>query len=331
MIIKQLFGIKKLLYAGLFVGNIIMAAQYPVGGLFGANHDARFITNKRFFKAPLTQYTNSSAYWSCDNGLFNRGIEFFKDEAGSKFVLKHQLRKQDSIHDILGCRIGQVLGDYLVNAVIPAPISISSQLKFSYGEATLHTHAPGIEVDNIPELSEAINIKKGLGLADRNNLKSITIHKDIAKIMALNLYLDDRDCHGYNLFYDWDTDHFCAIDKGLVFRTMHYWFKSDYHGHKLDNILPHDLLATKACDFLETIKKDNLSAKEIDSLKQVSTTLKSLMAEYPSMRIHSEWMDIAQDLKFEYPEESKEDISILVDYNHHENKRLVRLIDKLIS
>jgi hypothetical protein len=304
-----------------------------VGTLSAQEHS----NDEPFFKEPLIRDTSISkllisASWSFwgNPGGFNCAIDFLKDQTGSQFVVKRQPTKEYSIHEVLGARIGQTLGKNFVNKVIPAPANLVAP----YGIATLHTHAIGTETSNYDyALENKINIQNGL--ASKLNLSSITYNEDLAKLVAFHLYLDDRDCHSNNLFYDFESDHFCAIDKGLIFPTSYYFAE---HQNDLNRVFPmhcvrdgqsNQLLATSACDFLETVQKDNLSSKEINALKVVSTTLISLMAAYPPAKIHTEWMTLAEDLDFKYSDETKENISILVEYNHHENKRLVKLIDKL--
>jgi hypothetical protein len=287
--------------------------------------------DETFFKEPLNEYGLQRGLCGT-SGDFNNGIQFFQDQAGSKFVLKRQPTKEYSIHEVLGARIGQILGESLVNKVIPAPADLATP----YGTATLHTHAMGTEVRSSC-IRSRVDIKEGI--ANYENLKSISWNKDLAKIVALNLYLDDRDSHQDNLFFDITSHRFCAIDKGLIFQTSYDCKYANNSEFGLHYILParyrqgyyrfDQLLASDACDFLEFIKKEELTAGEIQALKEVNTTLQSLIAAYPPAKIHAEWMALAEDLDFKYPDETKENISILVEYNHHENKRLVKLIDKL--
>jgi hypothetical protein len=318
---KKIISRKKLLFTTLILYAHILSAQ----------QQEKNTDDTPFFREPLSKYTKED--WE-NNGEFNEGIEFFYDQMGAQFVLKHQSTPELAIHEILGGRVGKTIGKNLVNEVIPAPIHIPSEKKFSYGQATLHTHAPG-------RAAHCISIKTGL--AHFKNLEHITENEDLAKIVALNFHLDDQDCNKNNLFFDPHTNHYCAIDKALIFRSTYnlkngynhtYIDHNSYQSYKLQYILPtalhnNQLLATDACDFLENIKKEDLSTAQIDALKLVGTTLKSLMIEYPPTKLHSEWMNIAQDLNFHYPDETKEDISILIEYNNHENKRLLSLIDKI--
>jgi len=313
-----------------YLKSFVLINSVAITSILCAQQQQQDNSNENFFKEPLTQYTNCGP--ENNSGVFNKGIQFFQDQTGSKFVLKHQISKEYSIHEVLGARIGQVLGKNIVNEVIPAPRDLAAP----YGMTTLHTHAQGTEVGSSC-ISGKVGIKEGL--ANKANLKSISWNKDLAKIVALNLYLDDRDCHQNNLFFDITSHRFCAIDKGLIFETSYDCKHNLNSEHGLHYILPakykHDyyyydqLLASDACDFLENIKKEDLSLEEIRALKRVGKTLNSLMVAYPPTKIHSEWMSIAQDFNFDYSDETKENISILVEYNHHENKRLVKLIDKI--
>ena len=94
----------------------------------------------------------------------------------------------------------------------------------------------------------------------------ITWHKQLPIIIGLDLFICNTDRHGGNLFYDPDTDSFCAID--------------------MDNIFRRDLPAL-ACEKLNIMIKERKSftREEIEALISVRNTIQFLLDKYPPKRL----------------------------------------------
>src|SRR5438445_3989322 len=86
----------------------------------------------------------------------------------------------------------------------------------------------------------------------------ITWHKQLPIIIGLDLFLCNTDRHGGNLFYDPQTDSFCAID--------------------MDNIFRRDLPAL-ACAKLQIMiaNKKQFTQEEIEALASVRDTIQFLL------------------------------------------------------
>ena len=270
-----------------------------------------------FFKEPLTQYTKPC--WH-NPGRENRGIEFFKDAQGNNFVLKHQITGSAAIHDVLGARIGNSV-DVPVNQAILLAKGTLFMGKPLETMATLHTHVPGREIKKIEKMPFHVDIRDGL--SQEENLNSIAQSKDLARIVALILYTNNNDAHLSNIFFAQETNRFYAIDQGNIFRHAHSLFER--------KTLPSDLLATKACSFVETLRAKKLSPEQIKALQRVDETLDKFITAYPADKIYDEWMSIAQQARYAYSPERKNYIKRLVDYNCDEVNTLRSHLDCAIA
>jgi hypothetical protein len=94
----------------------------------------------------------------------------------------------------------------------------------------------------------------------------ITWHKQLPIIIGLDLFLCNTDRHGGNLFYDPQTDSFCAID--------------------MDNIFRRDLPAL-ACAKLQAMiaNKKQFTQEEIEALTSVRDTIQFLLDRYTAKHL----------------------------------------------
>lgn len=262
------------------------------------------VNNEHFFQEPLTSWHKEN--WR-NNGSCNSGIEFLRDSQGKKFVLKYHDSYQLALNEVLGGLIGSSI-DNLVNRVTIAP---SHYVKKGYC-ATLHTYAPGKEVGALEETS-MIDIKGGL--SNKINLESVAMHNDLAKIVAINLFINDWDCHSYNLFFSKADNRFCAIDKGLIFHHSCY-------------------LATHAYNFLMRLHKlgwfhSNLTWQEIKSLGITKKTLHILMQTYPPEKIYTEWEKLVENNNFSFAQDQKERFLDGLNKNYQEIEKVYKELEYL--
>lgn len=300
-----------------------------------------------FFKEPLTEYTKKD--WK-KRGKYNKGIRFFKDANGKDFVLKYQHTPETAIHDTLGARIAADL-KIPANQVMLLPAGSSFMGESLPCTATIHTHAPGIEVSDIPEMPYYVNIENGL--SSEENLESITSNKMLRNLVAFNFYLNRNDSHRNNTFFNKETNQFFAVDFGNIFHTAHGLPNEDNDKYSpyneknkyLYNVFPgaaiddknniffkkqSNALATEAYDFVSTLKKHDLSLQEIGALKDLSAILAQFATKYPAEKIYDEWIKLAEEAHYTYSPQKKESIEVMIGYNLHECKRLRFAIDTLL-
>src|SRR5579863_9496008 len=102
---------------------------------------------------------------------------------------------------------------------------------------------------------------------DEAIISQITWHKQLPIIVALDIFLCNSDRHRGNLFYDDETDSFCAIDMDNIYRRN---------------------LPEFACQNLEkmiNVDKKKFSKKEIKALIQIKKTLEFLLQKYSPREI----------------------------------------------
>ena len=155
--------------------------------------------------------------------------------------------------------------------IISATDLIPGKLYSTY-PATLHTLAPGKMVSQLHNhkyflLSLKQRYFQGQKITGKwlteTIIDQITWHKDLAVIVALDLFIGNTDRNRRNLFYDEATDAFCAIDMENIYRRN---------------------VAEMACQKLYemiTINKKKFTSQEIEALKTVKHTLEFLYKKYP--------------------------------------------------
>ena len=132
--------------------------------------------------------------------------------------------------------------------------------------ATLHTIAPGKMVKDVEGKYSQLCIRQRCSNIinrwfDEIIIDQITWHKDLPIIVALDIFLCNRGRHNKNLFYDEETDSFCAID--------------------MDNIYRIDLPLYACANVEKMIKnKKKFTPQEIQALKVVQRTLQFLLKKY---------------------------------------------------
>jgi hypothetical protein len=300
--------------------------------LFLASYAGIIYSNAQpFFKEPLAEYQKEN--W-CNHGQRNNGISFLKDAEGNDFVLKQQASKETAIHDTLGAYIGSSI-DIPINQVELLPVGSYFMGKTLTNTATLHTNAPGKEVYNTEKSDLCIRE----GIASLKNLQSISQHKDLCLITALNIYLNNDDSYNRNLFFDGKTNRFCAIDQGYVFNTAHEIPNNDAQRYDpynekntlLHHIFPTNSLVSKTQKFIKTLHEMEISQAELDALINVKTKLDQLIDQYPAEKIYNKWMQIADKAQYVYTPQKKESIKVIIEYNVYESKKLRSELDKVIK
>lgn len=294
--------------------NISFAAHFFVACFATANQEQD--RKQTFFKEPLTHYVKRG--WH-NTGGYNKGITFFKDAEGKDFVLKYQ-DTITAINETLAANMRASIG-VPANQVVLLPKDTLFMKKPLQHTATLHTQAPGKAIRDIQNMPYYVDIKDGL--SKKINLQSISESDDLCRNVAANLYDDNKDGSRANLFFTQETNSFCAIDLGNSFHDAHSIFdKKD---------LPKNLLATKACSFVEKLRAKKLSPQQTKALTCVDETLDKLIEKYPPNKLYDEWMNVAQQANYTYSPQRKEYIKKLIHYNYSEIQRLRSHIDCAIE
>lgn len=251
---------------------------------------------------------------------------FLSDHNDNQFVLKYHPRgPKRAIHDTLGAYIGKSIGLNINEVEVFAADDQFNELfehinpleASQVGITTLHIRVPGKSVREYKNMNENIYIKKGL--CRERHMQSLLKYPQLCKIVAFDIFVDNNDRHNGNIFFDMATQKFHAID-------MDHAFKSAYALIYTDHEYCFDTLASRAYDFIKTIKKRGLSSQEIKNLTTIECTLQKLVELYPAHILFDEWMKIAEKGHVDYSPREKKKIKKYLEYHIHEVKKLIDLL-----
>lgn len=154
----------------------------------------------------------------------NSIIHFLEAADGSQYVVKQYkytpigILLATTITELVANDIGQTVGVPLdVTNLIP--IGVACIGKETHMPASLHVHAPGVRFDKFHHATyKAFSIcqKDTTGLT-RDIVRWMSLHSDLAKIVAYDTFIGNNDRNNRNLFYDVTTDSFMGIDMGAAF------------------------------------------------------------------------------------------------------------------
>lgn len=143
---------------------------------------------------------------------------------GVKYLVKQkktQSKQFSVVRDALAAYIAQPLKIAHSVEIIPPKKKFPGKNNEMW-PATLHTIAPGKTVRSQPGskyynlcLKQRLPINKWL---TETIIHQITWHKQLPIIIGLDLFICNTDRHTANIFYDPETDSFCAIDMDNIFR-----------------------------------------------------------------------------------------------------------------
>lgn len=277
---------------------------------------------------------------------YDRNVFLVQDAHNKQFILKYNTKinasaptPEPSIHEMLGAKIGLAVNININDVTIfPAhDTSLQSVDSHPHLVKTLHTVVPGKEV---ADCTMAYNLDLCSALTSKNNLHSLTFHKDLCEIAALDIFTSNMDRHNYNISFDTTKNEYHAFD-------MDYSFYDVYYIPNTDNIpyIPRNLttfiqlckkplslfLATRVYNFLKEIDQKQLSYGEIEALKIINATLEKLQAAFPPKKLYAEWMNIAQQARYTYSNQKKQCIRYLIAYNHLEITKIRAELNRIIS
>jgi hypothetical protein len=216
----------------------------------------------------------------------NSRLSFLQDPAsGKKFLLKQERRSEPHWHIIVA---REALGAHVAASInipankveiVPAHVPFPAK-RVIERPATLHTVVPGVKVNRAKKLRPLrICIQQYIKSSVSKNrwgltsdvVRSMGLHKDLARLAALDTFIANGDRHRGNFFYDEKTDRFFAID-------LESSFKKDlaHFGAKFIS----NLSRSRA-------RKVELSAQELEGLCMYRDTLKRLLSKHtPSSLYH---------------------------------------------
>jgi hypothetical protein len=124
------------------------------------------------------------------------------------------------VHDVFASLIAHELDPSLAQKVILIPAFHKFPGKiYDDWPATIHTLASGKTIKKkIRNPYRKMNIKQASQGFRREMLPWMAQHIQLAKIVALDIFLCNHDRHRGNLFYDNKTDTFCAIDMDALYK-----------------------------------------------------------------------------------------------------------------
>lgn len=146
----------------------------------------------------------------------------FVDINGARYLVK-QKRKQgfllSAVYDALGSYIAQSLDAALAHKVVIIP-ALKSFVGKPYIQlpATLHTLASGRSLKGQRSPYKKMYMKQYLQDFSRDIITWMAKHRQLAKVVALDIFLCNHDRHRGNLFYNPRSDSFCAIDMDGLFK-----------------------------------------------------------------------------------------------------------------
>lgn len=191
---------------------------------------------------------------------------------GHQYIIKQKKRFNSQLgvaRDALAAYIAKHLAIAHVVEVISSTTDIPGKINVMW-PVTLHTIAAGKTIRSQPESKyHALSLKQrlpgvkitGLWLTEKI-INQMTWHDQLPIIIALDLFISNTDRHGGNLFYDPETDSFCAIDMDGIFRRD----------------LP-EMACQKLAEMINKYQKQ-FTEKEIVALISVKKTLNFLLNKY---------------------------------------------------
>jgi len=202
-------------------------------------------------------------------------IIFMQDAEENIFIIKQPkssdpVRQLRLVSETLGAWVARSIG-ISANAVriLPPGQNITNKLD-AQRPFTIHTLVPGCRVMQLPELGNVYiqqpwkdhwtNLER-CGLSFRV-LQDMSIHQDLAKIVALDTFIGNNDRARSNLFYDAKSDRFWTFD-----------FESSF----IKN------LSFCACSLIKKLSREPIAfgSQEWDGLVVYHETLKKLVTIYP--------------------------------------------------
>ena len=263
-------------------------------------------------------------------------LRFIKDALNNRFMVKQKKDSFDLAHirvitEMLSAYIAQCMG---IPAqwvkILKSDRSFPGKVKKEW-PATIHTLVPGCKLSMLKKSSPyyKLYIKQDNNLAlpeeelglNRLVIANMSLHPDLAVLMALDTFLSNMDRHTGNCFYDKKSDRFYAIDMDNIYSSG-------------KNTM---LCSSLACYQIKRMLKNKsikFSVHEIEALKRYKATLKKLIKNFPPKKLHNKMYDFAREAGFHsrskiYSHGVKK-LMFNVNLAYKEVNKLVIFLNKLI-
>lgn len=268
---------------------------------------------------------------------FERRIVFLEDSKNQKFVLKcyGDDQKEEAIGEYLGSCMG-VTADipvHRVRLIVEDPLL--TEINNGTILATLHERVPGQRLGKWFE-SAAHDIALKGGLISERHLNSIAISDDLCDIVALDIFLNNKDRHNENCFYDEITSHYYGIDMGDVFLSTRAITNDNQSVDAgtyeiiLQNVVQEQVVALENYYFLHTLDPSSISIHQKKALMRVSMTLKKLLSFYSPQAIIRMWLEISDQVGYAYGEYKKIYLTALIKQNIYWVEKVVEKIEEIM-
>jgi len=236
-----------------------------------------FLFTPTIFLLPYIDYTGNEKIVLTGGFESTNAFISYVTINGHNYIIKQKKRSNSQLgaaRDALAAYIAKDLNIAHAVAVIAANVDVPGKIN-SVWPATLHTIAAGKTVRSQKESKYyALALKQrlpgvkitGQWLTEKI-IDQITWHKQLPIIIALDLFICNTDRHSGNLFYDPETDRFCAIDMDSIFRRD----------------LPE--MACQKLDEMINVHLKEFTEKEIKALISVKKTINFLLSKYSSQHL----------------------------------------------
>lgn len=305
------------LYVGSFLGNI----AYPL---------------LTYSSAAFTFYEPFTILGYQNREQFERRIVFLKDDFNRKFVLKcySDDQKGEAISEYLGSFIGTSVNIPINKVKIIVGGELLTRIDNATYFATLHTHVPGKELCKWYETPPNDIILKG-GLISYRHLNCLMLSDDLCDIQSLDIFLNNKDRHHENCFFDENTMRYYAIDMGDIFLAARNFPNSECEladdvYQELSNMVAQEkIVAYDTYQFLTAVDVP-ISCEQKKALQRMSVTLENLVILYPIETLLVMWLSIAQEVDFVYTEYKKTYMRLLFEQNMYWVHKVIDRINELV-
>ncbi len=266
-----------------------------------------------------------------------RHIAFLEDSKQQKFVLKAYVddQKEEVVCEYVGSCIGASAGVLINKVKIILGGSLLVEIDNDISLATLHTFVPGKELCKWFEAAPNGIILKG-GLISEKHFNCLSLSNDLCDIMALDIFLNNKDRHHENCFFDEKNNRYYAIDMGDIFLSVRKISNAPHHmSYEIYQALStlvfqERVVALDTYHFLSTLD-GTLSVSQKKSLERMRCILEGFIVLYPTERILNMWLAVAQEVGCVYTEYKKRYLGLLLEWNMYWVHKIIEKINDLVN
>ncbi len=268
-----------------------------------------------------------------NRGEFEKRIVFLEDNTHKKFVLKcyDDNQQEEAISESIGSFIGGSIGVPVHTTSIMMSGPLLAEISNGTSLATLHECVPGRQLGKWFEVVEHDIVLKG-GVLSERHLNSLAINDDLCDIVALDIFLNNKDRHHENCFFDESTSRYYGIDMGDIFLEVQKIpnIEKDISPQQIKMFLilifEKKIVALNTYCFLQTIDAKNLSSQQKKALQRLSDTLEHLVAAYSIDSLFNLWMSKSQEIDYVYTKYKQFYLRFVLAFNMYWVQRVINQI-----